>query len=279
LRGVVVVEVALIAVAPAAAADPAPIGDLDVPASDAALARYRLGISLYTEGRFAEAAREFEVCAGMLPASAKLPYNAARSWERAGDVERAVRQYRRYLEVAPQAADRAEVEGAIAALEAQRAPAAATLVVDSTPVGADVFVDGAPEAAGQTPLRAPVPPGTHAVRVELPGYVTTARELTAAAGAEARAAFALERDAPPPPGPTWRRPAGWAAVGTAAAAVGVATWLGVGAASAWDDAKGTYGDSARHDRLRDDFETRRTGAVVAGALAVGLAVTGVSLLW
>jgi tetratricopeptide (TPR) repeat protein len=272
--------VLVVAAAPVArAADEVPLGALDVPASDAALARYRIGISLYTADRFEEAAREFEVCAAMVPASAKLPYNAARSWERAGDVEAAIRNYRRYLEISPAAPDRAEVEGVLAALEARRTPGAATLVVDSTPIGADVFVDGAPEAAGRTPLRARTEPGRHSLRVELPGHVTVAREVDAAARAETRVDFVLAPVAAPAPAAAWRTPVGWTAVGLAAASAGAAAWLGVAAVDARDEAGALLGEPDRHDRLRDTFEGRRAGAIAAGAAAAALAVTGVLLLW
>jgi tetratricopeptide (TPR) repeat protein len=65
------------------------------------LQRYRLGRSLYGQGRFAEAAREFE--AGLLinPESAKLSYNAARSLERAERFADSARAYEDYLRKAP----------------------------------------------------------------------------------------------------------------------------------------------------------------------------------
>ena len=81
-------------------------------------------------------------------------------------------------------------------LEAEKAPAPAksavgTVIVDSRPKGAHVTMDG--HSVGSTPLTLPgQKPGTHTVRVELPGYKALTTTVTVKAGETARVAVTLE---------------------------------------------------------------------------------------
>jgi hypothetical protein len=70
-------------------------------------------------------------------------------------------------------------------------PLTAELVVDSRPSGAQVFVDGA--LVGTTPLRRDVAPGTHVVRLVLPGHQPWVTRVETARGKERRVAGSLER--------------------------------------------------------------------------------------
>jgi len=94
-----------------------------------ARARMEQGQTYYLQGRFAEAAAEFEAAYEIEPFSAFL-YNAGVAYEQAGAYERALEFFGRYLEREPNASDRAAVaqrmERLRAAIEARRAAAAAT---------------------------------------------------------------------------------------------------------------------------------------------------------
>lgn len=135
--------------APASAPASAAPRELEPGAPPLATQRYRTGIEMYLRGDFAGAAREFKVAQAVAPDSPKLAYNLARSLERAGDVPGAVAAYRRYLEVAPQAADRADVERVLAVLEreASPAPASAPAPASSQP--------GRPDLAAEAPVERP----------------------------------------------------------------------------------------------------------------------------
>jgi tetratricopeptide (TPR) repeat protein len=61
--------------------------------------RYTIGAQLYRQGRYAEAAREFQVAQAIMPNSAKLAFNVARSLERSGELQAAYEMYGRYLEL------------------------------------------------------------------------------------------------------------------------------------------------------------------------------------
>ena len=84
-------------------------------------------------------------------------YNMADLERRMEDYERAVELYKKYLEAAPNAPDRAAVQKLIDQL--QRTPT--TLVVDGDDLDAVVFIDGKP--AGPSPLVTQLADGNHVV--------------------------------------------------------------------------------------------------------------------
>ncbi len=84
----------------------------DAPAQ--AQQRYRIAVELYRDKEYADAAREFRIAFKLYPSSPRLAYNLARCLERSDQPAEAVEIYRRYLELAPKAEDRAQVEGYIA---------------------------------------------------------------------------------------------------------------------------------------------------------------------
>lgn len=128
--------------------------ELEPGAPPLATQRYRTGIEMYLRGDFAGAAREFKVAQALAPDSAKLAYNLARSLERAGDVPGAVAAYHRYLQLAPQAADREDVQRVLAVLEREATPAPA-----SAPDQASAQADLAAEAPAAPPDDASSGPG------------------------------------------------------------------------------------------------------------------------
>ena len=93
------------------------------PSIEIARSHMEQGQAYYLQGRFGEAAAEFEAAYEAEPFSAFL-YNAAVAYENAGDAARAVDFFSRYLERDPNAADRAPVEQRIERLRAAIAAAA-----------------------------------------------------------------------------------------------------------------------------------------------------------
>ncbi len=271
--GVLLLLSAVVLAQPVTDASPEGLGP-DAP--PAARQRYRVGVDLYVAGRYAEAAREFDVAASILPGSPKLAYNAARSWERAQELPKAIARYRRYLEIAPDAPDRAAIQRTILALEAGVPEAPARLLVDSTPTAASVFLDGATEAAGRTPASLELSAGLHTLRVEAPGYEPVGQTLDLPGGTTRRLTFTLATKQIEAPG--WVRPTGWAAVGLAVVAAGASAWLAVSALSARDGAEGLRGEPDHHASLESDFEDARLGAFLAGGGALALAGAGAGLL-
>jgi tetratricopeptide (TPR) repeat protein len=87
-------------------------------AIDQARTRMEQGQAYFLQGRFAEAASEFEAAYGIHPFSAFL-FNAGVAYETGGDLPHAIEYFRRYVGVETNASERTEVETRIAGLEAR----------------------------------------------------------------------------------------------------------------------------------------------------------------
>jgi Flp pilus assembly protein TadD len=93
----------------------------DVAASPAAVVPLSPARRAFEEGRsaflaqdFRTAIRSFEEAARLSPSDADVQKQLGRAYMRAGDITRGVVAYRRYLELAPGASDRAVIESIIA---------------------------------------------------------------------------------------------------------------------------------------------------------------------
>jgi hypothetical protein len=115
---------------------------------DVARSHMEQGQIYYLQGRFGEAAAEFEAAYAAEPFSAFL-YNAAVAYENGGDLDRAIEFFRRYLERDPSASDRAAVEARMgrlrAAIEARRVAASP----DRSGEGGEAGAAGGGGAAGE----------------------------------------------------------------------------------------------------------------------------------
>ena len=220
--------------------------------SDAAYTRYRIGAALYREQKFAEAAREFEVALGLSPQSTKLAYNLARSRESAGELKGAVQAYERYLELAPAADDRADVEQVIATLRQMIIRHAAPEPAEPSP------------ASDLAPAVAPAPPPT-----------------------PAPAAAVEPGPAPDPSAPPDAAGAPWLWIAAGVAGVGALGAL-IAALSARSDAQGMeddYDPAARdagarkkeYDARNDDYALWSSLSLVATGLAAAAGVAAVVL--
>lgn len=90
----------------------------EAPKDNKALAKehFQRGTSFYDLGRYSEAIREFEA-AYQLKNDPAFLYNLAQAYRLVGNPERALHFYRTYLRYVPKAANRAEIEERIEALE------------------------------------------------------------------------------------------------------------------------------------------------------------------
>jgi tetratricopeptide (TPR) repeat protein len=132
------------------------------PPSDAdraarAKAFFDLGRTHFSLGDFESAAKEFEQAYQYDPAPLLL-YNVGQSWRRAQQAEKAIVYYRKYLEAAPNAAERAEVERHIAELQES---------IENHPT-APVEPTAAPSPATATPsIAAPTEPAASPSQITL----------------------------------------------------------------------------------------------------------------
>jgi hypothetical protein len=85
----------LLLVCAALLATPAP-GHADAPELEIARGHFRRGAEHYANSRFTEAAAEFELARKELPLP-EIDYNLGRAYEGAGDVDRSLAAYRRFL--------------------------------------------------------------------------------------------------------------------------------------------------------------------------------------
>lgn len=122
-------------------------------------------------GDLATALRRYQD-ANKISEQAGTHYNIADLQRRMEHWKQAVEGYRRYLELLPNAPDRAEVERLIAQIEARPG----TAVIDGEDPGAVVFVDGKP--LGPSPVVLPLPDGRHVIdRITPTGWAYRSLEL------------------------------------------------------------------------------------------------------
>lgn len=287
---------------PVPAADPA--AALEPGAPPLALQRYLLGRRLYAEGRFADAAREFESALIIFPDSVKLSYNAARSAERADRPADAARAYEDFVRKAPNDPDRADV---LALAEGLWARAGfGRLRLESVPPGAALAFDAvAPRPVADRPEESRLPQGRHTVTLTLAGHVSETRTITIAAGettsvsvqlspvpsaapsapatAPASAAPAPPAVAatPPPSGRDARFYGGLACISLGAIGVGLGIWAHLDAADTAERAGAlspAVENDARYDRLISESEDASTLGWIGLGAGVALGAAGGVLL-
>lgn len=287
-----IVATALLAwLAIAAVASAQPTLTLGPDAPPLAEQRYQIALRLYAEGQYAAAAREFRVALKIVPGSARLAYNLARSLERAGDTGPAIDAYERYLERAPQAADRADVEKVLAVLREELVQAEVVAEVSTVPTGARLYLDDAPTPSGTSPIALRLRPGPHRVRAELAGHERVRRTLEAVAGVPLAVEITLPvlAGAPEPPAADstvapapetgWRPVTGWSLVGAGALATALGVYFTL---EGVDAADGSEGLGPQDDARRADLEDQLGGAELGMGLGYGLGAamigTGIVLL-
>jgi hypothetical protein len=133
---------------PPSAAAPAPAGD------DSAMAQakqhFETGRNAYNAGDYVTAIREFKAAEQLRP-SPILDYNIGLANEKLGKRRVALKYYKRYLEVQPNASNKAEVEQKVSALEAE--------IAAQPPPAANTQPGGtAPQPNGQVEQPGDMPP-------------------------------------------------------------------------------------------------------------------------
>ena len=136
--------------------------------------------ALFNARRFDEASSLFLRAFDIDPRSDYL-YNAGRTAEVAGTLDRAVALYQRYTKLVPPPDDVAAIEARIGELEASLSRTHALLDVSPSPPEAVVTLDGV-VLPGPPPYERWVPAGPHQLRVQLDGYEASEQTLTVAAG-------------------------------------------------------------------------------------------------
>lgn len=201
----------LTAAAPASAQPAKKVREAEAPSAPAPLAeseaRVERAKELYEQGAAAYAARKnFEAIelfrqSGALEPSPLLSYNMALAYEEAGDLRNALKHFREYASASNQA-DADEIQTRITKLESKLGKLGIQqLTVKSDPPGATLAVDGVP--VGVTPYTAEFTPGTHLVKVSMPGYADAEASIDLPADRAISVALPLReaKVAPPKPPP------------------------------------------------------------------------------
>ncbi|MEE2904235.1 MAG: PEGA domain-containing protein [Myxococcota bacterium] len=137
-------------------------------------AQYKVNIangkSAFRKGDYEGAIAAFKAAYDIKPTSGAL-FNIAKSYERMGRFEEAVEYLQQYLEVDPNATDRANIEENIRRLKRSIRDRFQELSVSSDPPGADIYLDDRTTGLqGQTNYRMKVKPGPHTIYLDLNGY-------------------------------------------------------------------------------------------------------------
>ncbi|MEM6863377.1 MAG: tetratricopeptide repeat protein, partial [Myxococcota bacterium] len=140
-------------------------------------ARMEAGRKAYGRGDYEAAISSF-LSALELKQDADAVYNIAKSYERLARYEEAIDFFEQYLQLSPEASDKADVEATITRLRKAIKERFQDLSVSSVPPGADIFLDDVSQGQiGQTNFTTKVTPGPHKLFLELNGYEPVEREF------------------------------------------------------------------------------------------------------
>ncbi|MBK8937108.1 MAG: hypothetical protein IPM79_05565 [Polyangiaceae bacterium] len=229
------------------------------------------GEAAFARGDFTLAGRSFEA-ANELDAQPTSLFNAARSWERAGEPQRAANLYRRFVDGAPP--DTPNRDRATQSLSELAAQLGRLEVI--APGAASLSIDGKPAASGAVFVN----PGGHLLTATFPG-TTTEERVTVEAGKSLTVLLqpqpaAITTPAPPiePPAPARTGVSPWLFGGFVAATTlsgGLLLWSGIDTVIARDD---YLKMSVAEQRLNyDDGRAKQDRTNVLIGVTSGLAVT------
>ncbi len=266
---------------------------------------------LYKQARYVEAIEKFEEAYAVRPHPV-IYFNIAKCYEQLGETAKALRNYRDYLRLLPDAKDKDTVTDAIANLERRlRERGQQQLMVFTEPANARIVVDG--KDLGTSPASVELVAGNHSLSVSAEGFesvdrtfvmqLSRAMEITIALKEKGKAPVVA--DAPrkeeepkkveltptePPPSPP---PAvvvddkrGPKHVGTfvlggvAVASLGAGIGMGVASANNTKQLKGmTTPDQATAQNYANGARNLAIGSDVAYGVAAVSAITAVILLF
>jgi hypothetical protein len=258
--------------------------DADKPLGSSAMAEalFKEGKKLLKEGKVAEACRKLEGSYRIDAAPGTL-INLAICHEQEGKTATAWGEFNASRELAKKARrfDREKIaKEHISALEPKLSRFVVAVPPEAVVEGLVVEMDGVPLEDGAWGTAIPIDPGVHDAVAKAPKYKTWSTKFKVE---EAKVATLLvpplEKLPPPtPPAPppgSWKRPAGYAAIGVSAALLGIGGYFGVRALSLGGETaaqcKNKVCNAAGWEALGDG----RSAATAANVLfPVGLAVAG-----
>ena len=270
---------------------------------------FQWGQKLYKQARYAEAISKFEEAYTVRPHPV-IYFNIGKCWEQLGETAKAMRAYRDYLRLAPDAKDKETVTDALTNLERRlREKGMQQLMVFADPPTARISVDG--KELGTAPASVELIAGNHILTVVADGYekvdrafvmqTTRATEMTISLRPVGKAelkepakdplatdvpkAEPKKTDSPPLPlvvapletkkGRLWTYVAG----GVAVASLGTAIGLGVGAAGNAKELTSKEHTQMEAQNLYNNANGMATGSNVAYAVAGVAAATAVVLFF
>lgn len=133
-------------------------------------ARIGAGRKAYSAGDYEGAIAEFKAAFDIKAATGAL-YNIAKCYEKMGRYEDAIDYFQQYMDLEPNASDRADIEESIKRLKQSIRSRFQELSVASDPPGADIYLDDRNTGLqGQTNFRFKVTPGPHTLYLDQNGY-------------------------------------------------------------------------------------------------------------
>ncbi|MGV3620385.1 MAG: tetratricopeptide repeat protein [Archangium sp.] len=303
--------VALLLSAPAAKtpkAAPKPAAAVEDENTKKARELFSWGQKLYKQARYAEAISKFEEAYAVRPHPV-IYFNIGKCYEQMGDTAKALRNYRDYLRLSPDASDKETVSDAVANLERRlREKGVQQLMVFAEPADARISVDG--KDLGTSPATVELVAGNHQLSVSADGFqkvdrsfvmqLSRAMEITIALRPVGEAPVASDaprkEDKPtldpgtPPPAPPLvaqaapeqkkGKPGTFIAGGVAVAALGAG--IGMGVASSINNQQllnQAPGPDKNVQQLHDASRDFAIGADVAYGVAAAAAITAVVLFF
>lgn len=245
------------------------------------------GRQAYAEGRYADCIAAYRQADALAP-SERYSYNIGKCSERAGLLREAIASFHLYLERAPQADDRRDVEILVGVLLEQDRQARGVRLVHVTAqpdAAVAVQTPGGWRELGSSPLDAELPTGAQVLRFRKQGFVDA--EVAADVATSGQAVVAVLEPAvvaapePPPPVDDDLAAWGWATAGVGTGALVAAVILGVVADERAATANGlTPAEHARseHDGLVAESDRFATAANVTYAVGGAALAAGITLL-
>ena len=313
MTGLALVLTAVLAAGPGGSGEQA---DSGLSAGDLQKAKdlFGAGQKFYKAGQYKEAIAKFEEAYAVRPHPV-IFYNVAKSYEQLGETGKAMRAFRDYLRLQPDAKDKEAVNDEIANLERRlKEKGQQQMLVFTDPATAHVEIDG--KDLGTSPASAELTAGAHKISVRAPGFepversfnmsISRAQEMTINLKPGATPPIPTASDAPkkePPtstatltPGVTdslkpeanvkqAKAPAKkgrvwtWVAAGVAVGAAGGGVTMGVISSNAATELHARPHQQQEAQNLYNTASGLSTGANIAYGVAAGAAVAAVILFF
>lgn len=293
---------------PKKAPAPAPAASSDDPTVKAK-ELFTWGQKLYKQARYAEAISKFEEAYAVRPHPV-IFYNVGKCYEQLGETAKALRSYRDYLRLSPDAPDKETVSDAVANLERRlREKGQQQLMVFADPPTARIAVDG--KDLGTSPASVELVAGNHTLVVTADGFDKVERSFVMQLNRATEMTISLRQtgvkdtpplasdvpkkdepkvtDAgPPPPAPPVvtapveekkGRVFTWVAGGVAVAGLGAGIGMALAEQGKEKEIQALQNDPKRATQLGAEAQGLATGANVAYAAAGAAAITAVVLFF